>query len=253
MKFVQRDGGIGAGLFGSTLLDVAGTLDRQADAVGDVRQGHAGGLDFDDFLLIGRVHGGYIMASHNKCQWHPIMIFHNHSGMNIGHRIRQERDARGMSRAELSRRADIKYPTLAGIENGDQANSTRLHAIASALGVTVTWLETGKGQKEARPEPSQPLRIDADTIADAQTALTAIARIEGVAGPDISAWVADPHRLALAIDTVMAVKQSGARGDNIIDLMARIAQNIRQGEDNAVGTAGHGGSYPAAAAPVGKG
>jgi transcriptional regulator with XRE-family HTH domain len=79
------------------------------------------------------------------------MFFHNDYGMNIGQRIRQERTAKGISRAELCRRADIKYPTLAGIENGDQTATTRLHAIANALSVSIGWLETGKGPKESAP------------------------------------------------------------------------------------------------------
>lgn len=82
------------------------------------------------------------------CQRHPIRLFRNDPGMTIGTRIRQARKAQdNMSRTELARRTNIPYPTLAGIENGDQGSSTRLHAIAEALGVTVSWLETGKGPR----------------------------------------------------------------------------------------------------------
>ncbi len=60
-----------------------------------------------------------------------------------------------MTRPALAKLAAIPYSTLAGIENGDQASSTRLHAIAKALGVRVEYLETGKepktGPVSARP------------------------------------------------------------------------------------------------------
>ncbi len=54
-----------------------------------------------------------------------------------------------MSRPDLAKAADIPYPTIAGIENSDQASSTRLHVLAKALKVRPEWLETGKGEMEA--------------------------------------------------------------------------------------------------------
>lgn len=53
--------------------------------------------------------------------------------------------------------AGVPYPTLAGIENGDQNGSTRLHEIAAALRVSPKWLETGRGPKQ--PSATTP---DAD-------------------------------------------------------------------------------------------
>lgn len=54
-----------------------------------------------------------------------------------------------MSRQDLVTRAGVKYPTLAGIENGDQKDSTQLPQIADALSVNVHWLQTGKGPRDA--------------------------------------------------------------------------------------------------------
>ncbi len=80
-----------------------------------------------------------------------------------------------MSRSELARATGIPYPTLAGIENGDQDSTTRLHVIAKALGLRADWLETGKGAKEAsEPAPdsvSQSVRLDPQMIADTAWAL----------------------------------------------------------------------------------
>ncbi len=65
--------------------------------------------------------------------------------MTIGDRIKLAREHRGMSRPQLAEAAGIKYPTLAGIENNDQSATTRLPSLAEALGVSIRWLETGKG------------------------------------------------------------------------------------------------------------
>jgi len=80
-----------------------------------------------------------------------------------------------MSRTELARLTGIPYPTLAGIENGDQDSTTRLHVIAKALGLRPEWLESGKGIKEA-PEAasnhvSHAVRLDPQMIADTAWAL----------------------------------------------------------------------------------
>lgn len=119
----------------------------------------------------------------NSSLWHPIVsrqrypitVFHNYSSMTIGERIKQARADRQMSRTELARVTSIPYPTLAGIENGDQDSTTRLHVIAKALGVRAEWLETGKGAKDAA-EPaqhhvSQAVRLDPQMIADTAWAL----------------------------------------------------------------------------------
>lgn len=84
-------------------------------------------------------------------QQHSVTEFCNDSGMSqgIGHRIRQEREAQGIERGEFARRTKIGYSTLAEIERGGMKSSTKLHTIATALGVSPVWLETGRGKKEA--------------------------------------------------------------------------------------------------------
>ncbi|WP_242876748.1 XRE family transcriptional regulator [Stenotrophomonas maltophilia] len=74
----------------------------------------------------------------------------------IGERIKAARERLGLSRSALADQAGIAYPTLAGIENGDQRGTTKLPAIATALNVDATWLLTGKGsmQPPQAPDPS---------------------------------------------------------------------------------------------------
>lgn len=75
--------------------------------------------------------------------------------MTIGDRIKEARKLRDMTRPQLAEAAGIKYPTLAGIENNDQAGTTQLPQIAEALGVSIRWLQSGKGPKAAvEPEPA---------------------------------------------------------------------------------------------------
>lgn len=121
--------------------------------------------------------------------------------MSIGTRIREEREAQKIKRPELAKRAGIPYPTLAGIENGDQTTSTKIHAIAEALGVKPRWLETGEGPKHGVGETagrygaSRPLFL---VLADAVQVLKTHLEIRG----EPASWVAEPALLEMAFDVV---------------------------------------------------
>lgn len=67
----------------------------------------------------------------------------------IGERIREEREAQGISREELALAAGIAKTTLADLEVGESKSTTKLHKIANRLGVRAEWLETGSGAKTA--------------------------------------------------------------------------------------------------------
>lgn len=68
---------------------------------------------------------------------------------SIGTRIRSEREAQKVSRAELARFAGIAASTLSDLELGLSKSTTALHKIAARLGLRPEWIETGKGPKEA--------------------------------------------------------------------------------------------------------
>lgn len=97
------------------------------------------------------------MGCHNRSQWHPITETHNHVGMEtLGVRISRLRKAQKMTRQELARRSGVPYPTLSGLENGDQTATTRIAELAQALRVRAEYLATGKGPIEpAAAEPTQ--------------------------------------------------------------------------------------------------
>lgn len=99
----------------------------------------------------------------------------------IGTRIRREREAQGLSRKDLERQTGIGYSTLAELERGGMQSSTKLHVIAEALGVSVNWLETGKGAKAARPSHSTGL--DVGKLADLLGTVEAAVEEAGVRLP----------------------------------------------------------------------
>ena len=65
----------------------------------------------------------------------------------IGDRIRAEREAQGITRPDLARSAGISPTTLSDLELGRSKSTTALHKIAVRLGVSVNWLETGRGNR----------------------------------------------------------------------------------------------------------
>jgi transcriptional regulator with XRE-family HTH domain len=69
--------------------------------------------------------------------------------MNIGQRIREEREAQGMKQGELATKAGIAQATLSELESGKNTSSVFLASIADVLGVNPRWLETGRGTKHA--------------------------------------------------------------------------------------------------------
>lgn len=86
--------------------------------------------------------------------------------MTVGERISEARKAKHWSRSKLATESGVPYPTLAGLENGDQKSSTAIPALASALGVHALWLAENKGPRDFS-EPSQSARFDDSTMTQA--------------------------------------------------------------------------------------
>ncbi len=82
----------------------------------------------------------------------------------VGERVRAEREARNISRTALAAMTGVGYSTLAELERGGMQTTTKLRVIAEALGVQLSYLETGKGGKE--PAASQPAGLDVAKLAD---------------------------------------------------------------------------------------
>lgn len=68
--------------------------------------------------------------------------------MSLGERIKQARESLGWDLPRLAKESGVPYPTLAGIEGGNQRTSTKTAQLAETLGVSAVWLETGKPARE---------------------------------------------------------------------------------------------------------
>lgn len=93
---------------------------------------------------------GTVRNSVIDCQRHSVTEFRSNRPMKtIGERIRQEREAQGVSRADLAAYANIGTTTLSDLELGRSKSTTALHKIAQRLGLNPNWIETGKNPKLA--------------------------------------------------------------------------------------------------------
>jgi len=64
-----------------------------------------------------------------------------------GNRIRLRRQELQMSVAALARAVGMAPSTLYDLERGDMRTTTKLHRIAAALGLSIEWLESGRGSR----------------------------------------------------------------------------------------------------------
>lgn len=71
----------------------------------------------------------------------------------LGQRIRIARRNKGLSQAELAKRASVTASAVAQWEHpsGTRPDLKRLQLIAKATGVTVEWLVTGEASKRITP------------------------------------------------------------------------------------------------------
>lgn len=75
--------------------------------------------------------------------------------MNPGERLRARRRELGVSVAELARSAGLKPSTLYDLERGDSRTSRQLYKLCHALGLNISWVETGSGERLARGNPRE--------------------------------------------------------------------------------------------------
>lgn len=69
--------------------------------------------------------------------------------MTTGGRIKEWREKRKLTVAQLAQRVGLAQSTIYDLERGDSKSTTKLHRVAEALGVNPNWLETGKGRPDA--------------------------------------------------------------------------------------------------------
>lgn len=87
----------------------------------------------------------------------------------IGDRIKQRREALGLSQAQLAKLAKCSQGTIGNLEKGHRENPRNLLDIAKALGVLPDWLASGKGEMYASStarttQPVEPTTTDASSV-----------------------------------------------------------------------------------------
>lgn len=96
----------------------------------------------------------------------------------IGERLRATRAVRGISLAELARRAAIGKGSLSEIENGVRNPTlSTLYALAGALGVPLSWLLAERAGAEVR-SPGITARLLDSTTSDGVTVEVYLLRLE---------------------------------------------------------------------------
>ncbi len=89
--------------------------------------------------------------------------------MNLGGRIKQRRKELGWSQEELAQKSGIGQGTISKMERTDQETTTFLVELAEALGVSATWLRTGKADTAKNAsntigEPSAHYNLNEKTL-----------------------------------------------------------------------------------------
>ena len=84
----------------------------------------------------------------------------------IAERLKEARDAVGLTQPELAVKAGVSQGTIGNIEAGIRKRPRDLLAIAAALNVNPAWLETGKGSRCADGQQQFPQPIDLENNPD---------------------------------------------------------------------------------------
>ncbi|HDL7407423.1 TPA: helix-turn-helix transcriptional regulator [Yersinia enterocolitica] len=69
--------------------------------------------------------------------------------MSLAERVRERREAIGITQTELADKVGIKQQSIASIENGETKNPRKIFELAQALKCSVHWLKTGHQESNA--------------------------------------------------------------------------------------------------------
>lgn len=114
----------------------------------------------------------------------------------LAERLIEAREDLGWKKSDLRRAAKIKSAsTLTEIESGKRTESPQLPTIASALGVSVLWLQHGRGSKYANTINSTARRIEEPA---SLPAMVTVLKPPG----ERETWLTELNSLAGQLDTL---------------------------------------------------
>ena len=100
-----------------------------------------------------------LLSSNNfRCLTDYNRSFNIGSMEHIGERIKTARKRVAMSQAELAERSGVKQQMISKLESKRADSTSGIVALATALGVTPEWLQTGK-ESRARSETQQITKV----------------------------------------------------------------------------------------------
>lgn len=146
-----------------------------------------------------------------------------------------------MDRRELARRSGVAYSTIAGIESGAQKRTTALVSLASTLGVTAEWLETGRGVRNSQqttlgPGP-QTARLDIAILVRAVKFMQRMAAMHGATFDPLR----DADLLVHAYE-IEAREDAQTPSDNLLDfgdaMRKRMSNRGARSDKSGTGRAG---------------
>ncbi|MBU9823153.1 helix-turn-helix transcriptional regulator [Rahnella sp. BCC 1045] len=69
--------------------------------------------------------------------------------MSLAQRVKERREALGITQTELADKVGIKQQSIASIENGETKNTRKIFELAQALKCSASWLKTGIQESNA--------------------------------------------------------------------------------------------------------
>ncbi len=81
----------------------------------------------------------------------------------FGNRLKQARKDAGLTQKQAAARVGMSQSTLSGLETGEQPTSTFLPQLADLYGVSLRWLISGAGSREADTKPL-PISTDIEAL-----------------------------------------------------------------------------------------
>src|SRR5690606_33340852 len=121
--------------------------------------------DTKGFLSMGRFYTRNSSNTRNSCIATRFSSTYSHAMSTIHTRIREARQAKGLSTERLAALVGVSYQTIQQWENGKTApKRQRLAKVADALGVTVEFLSLGTAPDE-NPDHAPIRLVDAKASA----------------------------------------------------------------------------------------
>ncbi len=110
------------------------------------------------------VHRPMISVFRYSCNRHSGHDLYQNSDMTeFGNRLKQARKDAGLTQKQAAARVGMSQSTLSGLETGEQPTSTFLPQLADLYGVSLRWLISGAGSREADTKPL-PISTDIEAL-----------------------------------------------------------------------------------------